>query len=412
MKITESKTWDLAVIGGGFRTSTFLASSPELLDYDVTIIESRDVIGPGAFDEYIVTTSSTGRSLFKNFTFQGPFSSLKSNSKASFISECDKPVSTQELASALREIGTVITDKLNTKKNSIRTNSHVKLIELESDESPVTIYLDNNETIQAKQVLLASGRRERPHPELKNWNHKVMLSSTAISLNKQEALKQELLSISDKPIVVAGCSHSAMSVLQVLIKVTNELKSTNTSYKSPPIYITQRNLTELMYENENQALQEQIQGREKLFDPQKDVCPATGVVFRDSGLRHKSKELYCKIWSGDFEGIKVVKIQHLSDCSELLESAGLVIQALGYHGEAPTISVSNNVVRTHTSDERIWGNTEGNALIGGREFKNLSILRLEPTPVNQRDNAAYGTNLYGNLAEKLKHNLTTSLRET
>ncbi|KFZ43025.1 hypothetical protein CS060_09695 [Anoxybacillus flavithermus] len=399
--------WDLAIIGGGFRTTTFLASAPELLKYRITIVERGNVIGPGAFSDYTITTSSTGSSLFKALSYHGSFAVLRNNSKVTSVAKCQNPIRTEDLSTALLEVGSVISDKLG--DTAIRLNSNVNKIELDSDKGPVTLHINGGDIIHARHVILATGRRERPHVELEAWRDKVMLSSSVISLSKRKLLENKILSLGGRPIVIVGCSHSAMSALQILLEVTNQLERYHSEYRRPPIFVIQRSLARLMYENQEQARKEQVLGREQLFDPNQDICPDTGIVFRDSGLRHKSKELYCNLWSGKIPNAHIVRVKVIREASDLLDSSGLVVQALGYKGEAPDILVSGKLVRPSSSNERLWADEDGAALIGGHRYENLSILRIEPTPPHRKDNSAYGKNLYRLLSSRLEHLLSESI---
>ncbi|MCK6258994.1 hypothetical protein LCY76_20695 [Fictibacillus sp. KIGAM418] len=47
-------------------------------------------------------------------------------------------------------------------------------------------------------------------------------------------------------------------------------------------------------------------------------------------------------------------------------------------------------------------------MIAGQVFKNLSVLRVEPTPFVQKDNAAYGKDLYRLLSSRLIQSITES----
>lgn len=132
----------------------------------------------------------------------------------------------------------------------------------------------------------------------------------------------------------------------------------------------------------------------------------TGIVFRDSGLRHSSKALYCDLWTGNLPDARIVRITRLRDATDLLNSADLIVQALGYHGEVPDIVVSGKLVRSSHSDERLVSDDDGAAVIGGCVYENLSVLRVEPTPRERRDNSAYGSDLYRRLSIRLGRRLS------
>ncbi|MBN3554022.1 hypothetical protein JYA63_07095 [Fictibacillus nanhaiensis] len=403
IKETNNIVQDLVIIGGGFRTTTFLSSDPNLLKDKVMIIEQETNIGPGAFKDYNILTSSSGTSMLKYLTFEGPFERLLMNHKVTAVSQNMKPVRAEKLASALIEIGLTIEAELG--DNAIRRSTSVEKIQLGIGNNPVSIYTNQGDIVKAKHVLLATGRYERINDELLNWNKKLMLSNTVIRHSKKEMLQNKLLTIGERPIVIAGSSHSAMSVLSCLLEIMKRLKDRDTRYIIPPIYVLQRSKAYLMYDNEEEARKEQIMEREMIYDPLTDVCPDTGIVYRDSGLRHQSKELYCSLWSGEIKNVSIVNIKKLSDVANLLDQAGLVIQALGYFGNAPDIFLCDRLIRPSNSLQRIEANEEGAAIINKKVFDNLSVLRLEPTPLLQKDNMAYGSSLYHKLSSRIKRKI-------
>ncbi|MCM3666373.1 hypothetical protein M3204_18295 [Mesobacillus subterraneus] len=403
---TGTEEWDLAIIGGGFRTTTFLSYAPELLKHRITIIEKGNVIGPGAFQDYTITTSSAGGSMLKNISFRGPFEKLRNSLPVNTISACKDPVRTADLSKALSEIGDIISDSLD--QHALRKNTCVSKIELDTEGKMVTLHVDRGETIHAKHVLIATGRYERPHKELAAWQSKVMLSGSVISKKHRKKIAEKISLIGDLPIVIAGCSHSAMSALQVILEISEEIQQENPVYKRPEIIVLQRNLTPLMYESKEQAHTSQVIGRERIFNPQRDICPETGIVFRDSGLRHKSKELYCSLYEGEIRGATLLNVKAINDASSILDNSGFIIQALGYYGNVPDIYESDKLIRSTNSNGRLFADEEGCVVIGGKKYDNLSVIRVEPTPVNSKDNAAYGSGLYEMIYARLDKMLTAA----
>lgn len=398
--------WDLAIIGGGYRTTTFLASAPELLKYKITILEKRNILGPGAFQDYMITTSSSGKSMLKHLSYKGPFAPLKSSNEVCSISNCHNPVQAEDLATALHEIGKTLCNTLDQK--SIHMNTCIQKIVLAPNNDLIKMYSDNGEIIYTNHALIATGRIERLNTQLKSWHHKTVLSQSIISKQYQKEIEKKLLSMKQSSIVIAGSSHSAMSVLQVLLPMLQELELQYKTFQSPEIIVLQRGLTPLMYEDKKQALENQIIGRERIFNEVTDTCPQTGIIFRDSGLRHISKETYCKLYDHKIKNASLIRINELQEASTILEQAGLIIQALGYFGNAPDIYMSDQLIRSNQSQERLVTDHDGAAVIHGQRFENLSVMRIEPTPMNQKDNAAYGSNLYQMLAERLEQSLKKS----
>jgi hypothetical protein len=187
----------------------------------------------------------------------------------------------------------------------------------------------------------------------------------------------------------------------VVLQVAEELRQRRPGYRPPPVWVLRRGPARLMYDSADQAHAGQIPGREQPFRPDSDVCPQTGIVFRDSGLRHESRSLYCALWAGQVPGVRLAQATQLRDAAALLSEAGMVIQALGYRGRLPDILVNGVLARPAAATVPLYGDEDGAVVLAGRRHAALSVLRAEPTPRDQRDNAAYGSHLYPRLAARL-----------
>jgi hypothetical protein len=66
------------------------------------------------------------------------------------------------------------------------------------------------------------------------------------------------------------------------------------------------------------------------YDPVNDVCPVTGLVFRNGGLRKDAKALYLDIRDGRETRVRMLQVDSIADQRELLERASLVLQATGF----------------------------------------------------------------------------------
>lgn len=124
-------------------------------------------------------------------------------------------------------------------------------------------------------------------------------------------------------------------------------------------------------------------------------------MFRDTGLRHSSRDLYCAAWAGELAGVTIRAVTDLGDAAPALQEAGLIVQALGYRGRAPDIRVAGTLVHRAGSADRLYADDTGAALVAGRPLPEVSVLRLEPTPPGQRDNAAYGRGLYAHVLHRV-----------
>jgi len=402
-------TYDLIFVGGGFRTTTLLASAPHLLDHRLAILERGQSVGPGGFGNYAITTTSIGSRFLKDVQFCGPFARLSRDHTVTTVATATQPVPMRELAGALSELGQTLCDTLG--RDRVHLNSRVVAVDVRSAGPGVVAELGDGRRIAARFAVLATGRHERQHPSLAPWRAKTVLSSHIISARHRAGFKERLVSVGAQSIVIAGCSHSAMSALSVLLDLCAELQADKAGYMRPAITVLRRSGTRLMYDDTAQADAQQVPGRELIFDPLRDVCPVTGIVFRDSGLRHESRTLFCDLWAGNIDRAHLVDAPSLSDSAALLDSAGLVVQALGYHGNAPDILIDGNLARPADSSSRLLADEHGAAILQDRPHDALSVLRVEPTPADKRDNAAYGSGLSQRLATRLTRQLDSARQE-
>ncbi|MBO9568483.1 MAG: hypothetical protein J7503_06625 [Cellulomonas iranensis] len=384
---------DLVVVGGGFRTTTFLASAPQLLERDLLVLEAGSALGPGGFQDYLLTTTSKGKRFLQHVRYTGPLARLGDDPTVRRVADADVPVDMRDLSAALTVVGRALGDVLG---DRLRTRARVSRVELNGD-GPVRVILDDGTGVLAAHVLIATGREERPHAALEHWRARTMLSGQVISSEGRSRLMSVLAGLGGRPVVVAGCSHSAMSALLTLRPLT-----------ASPVVVLQRSAARLTYDSLREALEAHVPGRERLPDPDRDVCPATGMVFRDSGLRHESADLYRSLWSGEVPGARLQPVRDVTDAADLLDAAGLVVQALGYHGRAPELHEGGVVVRGTDSPDRMRTTLDGAALVAGIPRRTLSVLRIEPTPADLRDNTAYGSWLYQDLANRLDRVLVTA----
>ncbi|MFD1308307.1 hypothetical protein [Streptomyces kaempferi] len=390
---------DIAFIGGGFRTTTFLASAPALLLRRVRVYERGTTMGPGGFARYGITTTSIGSRFFKHLDLSGPFVPRGRSSALTDVARAEQPVAMDRLATALTTLGRTLQDALGA--DGVRLGSTVVAVHADRDRHRVDVRLADGSTESGRHAVLATGRTERAHPELACWRPKVLLSGTVISTAHRSETKDRLLAAGGRPVVVAGSSHSAMSALQILLDLRAELRAEHPGAPLPSVQVVRRGPARLMYDSADLARCGQVPGRERPFDPASDVCPTTGIVYRDSGLRHRSRALYCALWAGELPGATLVDAPVIAVAADRFEEAALVVQALGYHGQAPDLYVDGALVRPGDSPDRLLADDDGALLVNGVAHPLLSVLRVEPTPLDRRDNTAYASDLYQRLAERL-----------
>ncbi|MGW1070797.1 hypothetical protein ACWD4F_40670 [Streptomyces aureus] len=390
---------DIAFIGGGFRTTTFLSSAPALLGHRVRVYERGAGVGPGGFARYGITTTSIGSRFLKHLDLSGPFAPLARSSAVMDVARAEQPVAMFRLADALTVLGETLRTALGA--DGTRLDSTVVAVHADRERDLVDVRLADGSTETCRHAVLATGRAERPHPELASWRAKVVLSGTVIGTAHRSQVKDRLLAAGGRPVVVAGASHSAMSALQILLELLAELRAEHPGVPLPLVQVVRRGPGRLVHDSADLARRDQVPGRERPFDAVRDVCPATGIVYRDSGLRHQSRALYCALWAGELPDAHLVDAPVLADASDRFDEAAFVVQALGYHGQAPDLYLDGVLARPGDSPDRLLADDDGALLVSGTAHPLLSVLRVEPTPLDRRDNTAYASDLYRRLAVRL-----------
>ena len=184
---------------------------------------------------------------------------------------------------------------------------------------------DKNDNLLAESsnLLLCCGGREALLDELAVYADRCQFSTDFLKRNDIDGLPT-------KPgaVVVIGASHSAFSCSWRLLH--------------DPLFaefIGDREIVMLLRRNniklrcsEDFAREHQVE-----YDVERDVCPQTGIVFCNGGLRKDAKALYLRIRDGKESRVKLVQIKKLSDQAELLERAALILQSTGFRTNLPRI---------------------------------------------------------------------------
>jgi hypothetical protein len=386
-------TRDVVFIGGGYRTVSFLAAHPEILRYDLEVIEASDAFGAGAFADYDCVSTSAANRFLRGVSPQVAAATRSSARVAELARDGDAPLALSELAAMMSQLGEVVEARL---PDGARVRRSCAVTQVIVRHDGVDVVLDGDEVLGAKHVVVATGREERPHPELARWRNRSILSSDLISIRQTDATRARLLAATG-PVVVAGGSHSAMAAVLRLLDLRHQIGRPDL-----PVVMLRRSAARLHYESLAQAQDEWDSRYEAAIDPVADVCPATGQVHRDSGLRGRGRQTLRAMATGALPNARIQGCDSLEDQGELLDQASLVVQALGYHGRAPSISLPDGTGRPTDSCHGLVNLADGTAVIGTRPIERLSVLRVEPTPRALRDHGLYGQGMYARLAQRLE----------
>lgn len=390
-----TRVHDVVFVGGGFRTTTFLAAAPDLLAHDVAVVQDADALGPGSYAEYLIRSTSAGERFFYFIDRDGPFAFALDDPVIAAVASSCEPVELASLAAALARLGELIAAKL--RPGSLTLGRRATSIEASTSGSPrFVVRLDDGGEIHARACALGTGRRERLAPELAPWASKVWFSGDVISSHAQVALAEALRAAAGGTVVVTGGSHSAFSALGVLLQCLERLRLADASYVAPNVTLAHRRAVRLHYPNVETARRGLAASDDPPFDPVRHICRATGAVFRDTGLRHDARQLFCSVRDGYLPGVALARVPSLAAIADALDDAALIVQALGYRGRAPRLSVDGEPVWDVGSSSPLETAADGRVELADARSPALDLfaIRVEPTPRAARDNANYGGDLY------------------
>ncbi len=389
---TNSRQFDLLIVGGGFRTTALLASAPWLLTRRLGIVEMRGSLGGGDFHEYDTTSTSIGSRFLKD---ADPSLDIERDKLVREVVTSSKPVELPLLAQALDRVGEALLQRLSAGE---LIPQHAKEVRLGANGPAVL--LQDGSSATSRHMLLATGRHELPSQALERWGSKRVLSGDFIRRHPPSVVSR---SLGEKgPIVIAGSAHSAMSALDSILKRRDH---GDERYVGRDVIVTQRSPARLYYTSADDARNDQVPGRERLVQ-ETSICPQTGAVHRDSGLRGRSRDLFVALWEGAIPFVQLAPVRHLDEKEGLFDRAALIVQALGYVGRAPTLrNRSGEVIREADAASRFPATHDGRAIIDGAAVNDLSILRVDPTPPELRDSAAYGQGLNRAIARHIRTQL-------
>ncbi|UTT59434.1 NAD(P)-binding domain-containing protein [Cellulosimicrobium cellulans] len=385
---------DVVFIGGGYRTVSFLGATPWLLERAVTVVERTASFGGGAYSDYDCTSTSEANRFFGKITAD-VVSRADHPDRIRDLQSGVHPLPLHEVAAAMEDVGRGVERSMGPDRRILR-ETNVQSVDVAPDH--VTVRTDKGEE-RARLGIVATGRHEVPHPGLGAWAAKTILSSRFISRSWSADIRARVAATNGAVVIVGG-SHSAVAALDLVLRTRRSL-----GRESLPVRILQRSGVRFHYPDLETAYSRHDPAVEAPIDALENVCPATGQVNRDSGLRGTGRQLYAEVVAGRVPDVSVVRVADLGDARAHLDAAGLVVQALGYRGDAPPLTFGDGTGRTAGSTLPLLNLPDGTAVVGRRVLPSLSVLRVEPTPRALRDHALYGQTLYQAMADRLRSTL-------
>jgi hypothetical protein len=182
---------------------------------------------------------------------------------------------------------------------------------------------DGQRLLDSDALVLCCGARENPLPELVSRIDCWEGCGRFLARDNLEGLTADT-----RPIVIIGASHSAFSCAWRLLydPLFSEF------VRQRDIILLQRRERIKLRCTRDFASANRIE-----FDPATDVCPSSGLVFRNGGLRKDAKQLYLDIRDGRENRARILLMDQLSDQQALLDEASLLLQATGFVSGLPPI---------------------------------------------------------------------------
>jgi hypothetical protein len=374
---------DLLLIGCGLRGTGLLTAAPQLLSYRTGVVEASDALGPGAFADYRIESNSFGNDFFGWIDSRGVFGEVLEHPEVRALRATTSNFRLPLLARALRHVGAAIAQRVPEERLFLR--QRVERLEHRPDSrgGRFVASLSSGKIVGARALVLATGIRETLRAELAPWRRKVLLSSEIIK-GRHEALFGP---DAPSPVVILGGSHSGYSVAMRFAEALAE--SPPASARRGEVVLLHRSPVKLFHASWADVTAIERAPLEAIPDPGRDVCPASGHVFRYSGLRHGAKALFLTAARRGLPWLRQLGVSGLEDAAPWLERAAVIVQAMGY--ESNTLPVCDEGGERWSGAERLVVQPDGDgclALGQGRVF----VMGMDPYPY--RDNSLTPTGQY------------------
>jgi hypothetical protein len=346
------RQFGVVLVGGGPAGLAVLLSAhrdgrlTEMLEQGLLIVEQSTRIGKGQIGNYAINSDSTG------FTFVDP---LRVGSEAALHRILDTPVA-QRIAAAgpnavpLRDVGELMEligealhAIIDTHPNSaVITSCTADSAQMLTDGSwqlLATHASGRTHSFQAKRLILATGatqpeaklRKEfvAGMPVVEQWGDRLMQSGDVLGVGGLDKVAQLLRGKSRPTVAILGGSTSAMATAHALLHRLPEIQ-----FGEGGVTLFHRRKLRVYYTSVDEALAE---GYTEFGTA--DLCPLTNRVYRLAGLRLDSRELLMQVRGiGGRAPEPRMKMHQLlpddADAVRLIDSADLVVAALGYRPNA------------------------------------------------------------------------------
>ena len=242
---------------------------------------------------------------------------------------------TQERLIALPRIGALLVEPLvdaliEFLGPRLRVQTPVARIDITGGE--FTSYdADDKPLARSRQLVFCCGGEDVILPELEAFADRWEGSARFLRRDDLEGLPA-----GPGPVVIVGGSHSAFSCAWRLL---HDPLFANFA-RGREIVILHRRETFKLRCTPEFAREHRIE-----FDPARDLCPQTGIVFFNAGLRKDAKLLYLDIRDGRETRVRLQPMEDLSGQGELLAGTGLILQGTGFAHRLPRVARDGKPLR-------------------------------------------------------------------
>ncbi len=289
----------------------------QLLD-SLQIFEAAADVG-GKMANYRVNANTSAHDVVRGIADTTPFIAVRD-------AYLQHPQTQSELI-PLADIGRLMVEPL---ANSMRTylgtrlQCGVEVARIEVDAQGFDSFdADENHLQHSRLLVLCCGARELPLPELLALQDRWEGSGRFLLRDSLAGLTED-----QKPIVIVGASHSAFSCAWRLLY---DPLFADFARNRDIVLLQRRERIKL------RCTRQFADANGVEYDPINDVCPQSGLVFRNGGLRKDAKQLYLDIRDGRETRARIVHMDTLAEQQALLQQASLILQATGFVSKLPRI---------------------------------------------------------------------------
>jgi hypothetical protein len=352
----EKALYETAIVGGGAAGTGPLVWAAgkglltDWLDSGIVLIEQRRKLG-GTVGRYAINADTSGSTFLE--ALEGPdcepwLSALAADPITQELMGWRTGLPPLKLAGLfLEKIGAALAGEFTAHQASLLlTRARGSAVRLLKDGSLVVETAEGTSrrhSIRAATAVVALGGRQNTHwnsieiapgIHLGRWQGKIIPSKNLLTKGRAQCAGRWLSqwARSEPRAVILGGAHSAFAAASLLLNGLPNLR-----WRTGGLRILYRTEPRVFFPSRGAALAANYPFTED------DICPATGRVFRLSGLRGDGRELFCRIRGiGSIEPETRATAQSLlsltrEDLIEVLDTTDLIVAALGYRMATPPV---------------------------------------------------------------------------